>query len=91
LKHAQTCLYYDHAAWLPSSRVIKSFQELHSHITNTKSYPTSLHIIVDVVISNLLLEIGPTRLNWQMVVETVGFLQGRIPSVFEIQPTQDML
>jgi len=32
LKHAQTCPYDDQIAWLPWSRAIKSFQELHSRI-----------------------------------------------------------
>jgi hypothetical protein len=30
LKHAQTCLYYDQVAWLPSNRAFKSVRELYS-------------------------------------------------------------
>jgi hypothetical protein len=55
-KHAQTCLYYDQVAWLPLSRAMKSFQELHSHTMET--WKISL---IMVLLHNLGLEIELCR------------------------------
>jgi hypothetical protein len=41
LKLAKTCLYYDQVAWLPLSRAIKSYRELHSHTTYIHTYVPS--------------------------------------------------
>jgi hypothetical protein len=41
LKHAQTRLYYDQVARLPSQRSVKSFRELYSHIMYTVYWKVS--------------------------------------------------
>jgi len=75
LKHAQTSLYYDQVAWLPISRAINSFRELHSRTTyicifSMSTYTHTLQPVNVTYYMSVIYDVVKATSNRQMKIKS---------------------